>query len=367
MKNILLLIDSLGSGGAQNQITMLAVNLVKKGYSVTLVVYFKNDFFKKRVEEGDVNLVFIPKKGKAGINVIRGLIKTIKENNIGLLISFLHTPNFYGAVSKLILRSKIILITSYRSKTDISKLSFIDLSRLKWINNISNLIITNSIHEKERWIDKYPYLRKKMYTIYNGVSKAKFSYLPDVERNNTLLVVGSVGPAKNGLVIIKALKYLVDKGCKINVLWIGRKVFTLEHRKRYLEKMQQQIDVNNLSDFWTWKEPIPNIEKCYQSNKAMILASEVEGLPNVVCEAQSCGMPCIVSDTLDHPLLITEGVNGYLFDPKDHISLAIAIEKLYSLSPEEENEMRKNSFASANEKFSENKYISSFINLIEND
>ena len=43
---ILVVIDSLGSGGAQRQKINLAIGFSKKGYDVDIFTYYKNEFFK---------------------------------------------------------------------------------------------------------------------------------------------------------------------------------------------------------------------------------------------------------------------------------------------------------------------------------
>ena len=42
---ILCCIDSLGSGGAQNQATLLGCKLKDEGFQVEFFTYFENDFF----------------------------------------------------------------------------------------------------------------------------------------------------------------------------------------------------------------------------------------------------------------------------------------------------------------------------------
>ena len=60
MKKILCLIDGLGSGGAERQMTGLAVMLKEKGYSVDLVAYHKEkDFYVSLARKGGVEPVFL--------------------------------------------------------------------------------------------------------------------------------------------------------------------------------------------------------------------------------------------------------------------------------------------------------------------
>ena len=73
---------------------------------------------------------------------------------------------------------------------------------------------------------------------------------------------------------------------------------------------------------------VDNIEEYFQAADFFILPSVNEGMPNVVLEAMSSGLPCVatrISGSLD---LIQEGVNGYFFTANDADSLSAALNKL---------------------------------------
>src|SRR5690606_10557075 len=55
------------------------------------------------------------------------------------------------------------------------------------------------------------------------------------------------------------------------------------------------------------------------------LFSHYEGFPNTICEAMSMKKPLIVSAVSDVPIMIEEGVNGFLCQPNDIKSITNAI------------------------------------------
>ena len=60
MKSILCLIDGLGSGGAERQMTGLSVMLKQKGYHVDLVAYHEEkDFYVSLAKQGGIEPVFL--------------------------------------------------------------------------------------------------------------------------------------------------------------------------------------------------------------------------------------------------------------------------------------------------------------------
>ena len=365
MKKLLLVIDNLGSGGAQNQLSLLAVELKNQGYTVDVFTYFEEDFFIDRLRKAGISIHHVKKKGKIGIKVIYKLSRLINVKQYHTIISFLDTPNLYAALARIVSpRSKLII--SYRSKTSFSETSFYARLAKGFANRQADAIISNSYHERATWIEKYPYLDSKWRVIYNAVDSEKFFPSQIDNRKKHYLVVGSVGPWKNGILIIKALAKLKENGIKINIRWVGKKNRALKHRNEYINQMESLIEKHKLNNQWKWVSPTQKIEEEYKSCKALILASKVEGLPNVVCEALSCATPCIVSNVLDHPLIIENYTNGLLFDPNNHMSLTNALSYMENLSTQEKSQMSLHAKSSSKKLFSSKVFRDAFIQVIEN-
>lgn len=363
-KKILLIIDNLGSGGAQNQLTLLAVGLKKKGIEVSVFYYYPQDFFLDRLLKEGIQTYYVEKKSKFGFKVILELLFFVKRENITHIISFLPTPNFYSIVVKLLTRNKQKHIISYRSSTNFLTIKPVQLWINKWVNKKSDFIVFNSQHERKNWISKMPAIQNKSLTIYNAINFNQYVPKGKKELNLKLLCVGSIGPDKNGLCVIDGLKkYLLKNKRKISLTWVGQKILNVPTRKIYLDAMYQKIDEIGLHDSWTWVKPLKDLSNIYFEHDALVLASKTEGLPNVACEALACGLPIIISDVLDHPILCDNENNGFLFDPNNPDSLCEAIEKFYDLDIITYLNMSSNASAFALKTFSHEDYVNSFENL----
>jgi glycosyltransferase involved in cell wall biosynthesis len=66
-------------------------------------------------------------------------------------------------------------------------------------------------------------------------------------------------------------------------------------------------------DLFSLRNFSPDISLYYQSVDALILSSLKEGLPNVVLEAMSCGLPCVAARASGSRELIMEGETGYTY------------------------------------------------------
>ncbi len=85
-----------------------------------------------------------------------------------------------------------------------------------------------------------------------------------------------------------------------------------------------------------WRGPCsqPEVLAAYRQAQVFVLASKIapdgdrDGLPNVLVEAQSQGLPCVATALSGIPELIEDGVSGLLVRPGKPALLAAAIESL---------------------------------------
>jgi glycosyltransferase involved in cell wall biosynthesis len=78
----------------------------------------------------------------------------------------------------------------------------------------------------------------------------------------------------------------------------------------------------------------------------------------------ACGRPVLVSDVLDHPSLVKDGVNGFLFDWRDPAELARKIKAFSDLSGEERRRMGAMGRDFAEKNLSLGRYISDFEEIL---
>ena len=85
----------------------------------------------------------------------------------------------------------------------------------------------------------------------------------------------------------------------------------------------------------------------------------------MICEAMASGLPVACSNVCDNGRYVEDGVNGFLFNPKVPDSIAESIEKLIGLDVDRYNTFCRMSRQYAEERFSYNTFVNSYIKLIE--
>lgn len=332
---ILCVIDSLGSGGAQRQMVNLACGLKSKGHDVEMLVYFPElRFFRE-----DVNAARIPvhevHKGKGfSFKVLGKLINLMRTDKYEAVISFLHTPNIYLELARMIARPRLRLIVSERS-TYISESDSFMQKMTRYLHVWADAVVANSsTHAK--WLRNHSWLLHKTHVIYNGYP---LSEIIGQERHEAgsqspaFLIVGRINAGKNGVRLLEALVLFHQRnGYTPSVSWAGRQESDSKSLKVRAEMDRLLNDNPQVSTHWQWLGERKDIPQLMANCDALIHVSLFEGLPNVVCEAFIAGRPVIASNVCDHPLLVEDGIRGVLCDPLSPESICAAIEQFTAMS-----------------------------------
>jgi len=338
---ILCVIDNLGSGGAQRQMVNLACALSKRSHHIEFFVYYLMICFRPIFEQAGIPVHLLQNVSRFSVAPIVVLRRLIRQRHFDVILAFLDTPNFYAEISCVGLR-KTKLVVSKRSMYPLGTLP-LNLLRLEECHRLADAITVNSHHQRERMIQDFPWMSTKISTIYNGIDLERFA--PDQTREDraneslSLIAIGTIVGNKNMLGLAKALTINRDRyNLKPIVRWVGKRDNSEVGRKAFTE-ISDYLDRNFLKEHWEWLGERSDVPELLRQHDALIHPSFYEGLPNVVCEALSCGLPVLASNVCDHPCLVEDGVSGLLFDPHSPESIAIAIDKFYRASNEKKHGM----------------------------
>ncbi len=179
----------------------------------------------------------------------------------------------------------------------------------KMLQNIAfkraNLIIPVSKDTEDYFKKTSNLLDKKTVIIPPGVSKtfrpldkAALREKYKIKEKHVLVYVGRIDPEKNVDLIAENLK-----GEDICLLIAG--TGSEQHKIEALAKQYENIR-------YLGKVPNENLAEIYNLGDALVMLSEYEGMPTVVLESLTCGVPVISTDVGDVSKAVKDGVTGYI-------------------------------------------------------
>lgn len=140
--------------------------------------------------------------------------------------------------------------------------------------------------------------------------------------------VGRLTPAKGQHLLMEALALLKGRG-------INHVRLTLGGNGPDEASLKQHAQALGVSDWVRFAGPLNQheVRELYARSDAFVLPSFAEGIPVVLMEAMSFGLPCLSTRTAGIPELIEDGVSGFLVAPSDVEGLAERMGQL-AIQPE---------------------------------
>lgn len=324
--HLLLIIDSLGSGGAQRQMVTLASGLAARGHHVEIFTYFDEDHFAHVAQQAGVILHVHPKPSRYSLKPLHILRKLLKSGKFDCALAFLETPCVYAELARIGIAGTPLVV---------SERSCYSRATMGWrgritqeLHRLASWITVNSFQQQRVMAQMFPWMASRITVIWNGVDLDHFERQPlPVPRANVLRVqvLASVARNKNPLGLAKAIVLCREKhGLRVDVNWAGTPTVSEEGDVAKQEADAFLLSAEAMSQ-WHWAGEIKDVRPLLAGCDVMVHPSFAEGLPNAICEALSCGRPVLASDIGDHAALVDGGANGRLFDPGDPASIADAL------------------------------------------
>jgi len=325
-KKIFILINTLGTGGAERVVSLLIHNW-KGRYDITLVLL--TDLIEYDLPK-NISIVCLNQPFRAN-----GFLTTIKlpllawryknlcrKNNADVSLSFLKRPNYINCLSKLYGNKAKIIISerSYFSEflktlSPLQKKLSIFLTTKLYPH--ADLIITNSQLIKID-LEKNFNIHSQYRVIHNPMNLALMNRLSKVEvdfpfdSSFNFINVGAFRKEKNQETLIEAFNKI--KHLNVRLFFLGHR-FLKEHLKAKVKEMQLESQIIFLG-FDT------NPFKYFSKSDCFVLSSDFEGFPNALVEAMACGLPVISTDCRSGPREILAPLTNPEVNIKYHIEIA---------------------------------------------
>lgn len=312
MSNIAFLIGSINhSGGTERVTTLIANELAKGNYDVSILSLWNGDqsFF---VLDSKINVISLfPQQISMRKNFFSAVSKIRQfciNNKIDTLIVVDSISCVFTVPALLGLNIKHICWEHFNLKVNLGS-KFRDLGRwmaAKWCDKI----VTLTERDKSFWDEKFGLAStNKVIAIANPSPFPLQDNVPSLEYKN-ILCVGRLTYQKGFDLLIPAWAKIADTlvGWKITIVGTGED-------EEMLKRMAIDYKVDQSIDFVGQQK---NMDQFYRKASFFCMSSRFEGLPMVLLEAQSYGLPIVAFDCDTGPAEVIENnKNGFLTKKED--------------------------------------------------
>lgn len=360
MKRITCFITSLSSGGAEHQIALLSGFLAERGYDVTLTTF---GLIKDHYQVDERVKRYRIKHNGRGWSKLMAVFYYFLTVKTDCVISFGSRENFLCLIP-LLFRRKIKMLAGERCAT---KADFFWIKpNYNWLYKRASYVVPNNYTQQKEIAEKWPKIlyKTKAITNFTDVNQYEFAAMP----HNSSIQIGifcRFSKQKNYHRFARVVAVLkAQSNVKFEVHWYGNK-----HKENQLSP--QYIEMDGLRRMYHLEECLflhdhtKDVSKKLKSFDALCLPSLWEGFSNSISEYICTGRPVLCSDVADNNVMVHDGENGYLFDPENEDNIVETFMKFFSLSDAERDEMGKKSRSIAESLFDKDKFVESYIKLIE--
>ncbi len=325
MLNVMHIRDSSGIFGAERVILTLGKHINRELFNFKLLCMRRQDGRSERLiskaKQIGIQVVPVDVKGRMDFNAVFNIRKAFKENFVTVFHSHDFKSNFYGLIASMNLGIKKVA-TAHGSTRD----SFLQQFYLYWDEKVTykffDRIIAVSEDLRTRMEKKNDEsMKRRIKVIQNGLD---FGLLENdlseteseeplnlPERNRIFAVIGRLYPDKGHRFFLEAFSNVYRYFPYTTGLIVGDGPIPVKGM------INEQIKRLNLEESVFLCGVRSDMNFIYASIDFLVIPSLTEGIPYVLLEAMASKIPVLATAVGDIPLIIDNGVNGYLVPPGD--------------------------------------------------
>jgi glycosyltransferase involved in cell wall biosynthesis len=350
-KNIIFVVTSMGRGGAERVISILANHYQFKGYEVSIVMLWHNNVcyeLNPSVKVVDMSNDVIKPIRRVPYLVFK-LRKYIKKINPYTVVSFVAQNNLIAGMACKGLNCRFI--PSERIDPSAVKRNIILKKLLKTIYATSTITVLQTDRARKYFPEV---VQRNSIVIVNPIDINTYA----IEQSKPRIVsAGRLVKQKNQIMLVKAFKQIHDKYPEYSL--------TIYGEGELREEIEEQIIKLDLKEAVDLPGNLTNVHDEMKDAYMFVLSSDYEGLSNSLLEAMMMGLPCISTDCSGSDEVIIDRYNGILVPRGNQEQLSEAM-KLLIDDKELTKKIGRNAMTSS-EKFSTKNVINKWDKIIIGD
>jgi glycosyltransferase involved in cell wall biosynthesis len=334
-RGLLLVVNSLGVGGAEKQVVTLLNHLDTRRFRLHLAYIKRDERLLPQLDSSRLDEVLCCDV-RSGIERegVRRLRRLIRDRSIDAVVCTNMYSTLYGTLATFGLRPRPKLVAVLHTTTLSTYGEKIRLPLYRRIFRRCDLMIYVCSNQRDHW-HKRDLTSRRDAVVHNGIDVQHFSQRPDTQRTLQLraslgfgpqeYVVGlcsALRPEKAHGDILRAIASLRDRGTRVAAMFIGD-----GPERAVIESMVDELELRDRVRITGIQQDVrPFIASC----DVMTLVSRGETFSLAALESMALGKPLVMSDTGGASEQVVHGQNGFLFEPGDIETLATHLASLTS-------------------------------------
>ncbi len=354
-KRVLHIRDSGGMFGGERVILTLGRNMDREVFECSLVCMDRGDGrcgpLMEAAERSGIRVDSVRVRGRIDLKAIRFLRRFIRENEIDLIHTHDFKSDFYGVLATRGMQVRRVATAHGSTRDSFVKRLYLSFNE-KLVYPCFDTIIAVSEDLQPR-LEGGRLKPEKIRVIQNGLDIGVLDvcgggFEPPLPRpgnrdHRVFAVIGRLYPDKGHAFFLHAFETLSHEFPDITGLIVG------DGPER--ERIQSSIHALGIEERVFCCGVRKNMRLVYDSIDYLVIPSLTEGLPYVMLEAMACGIPVLATAVGDIPLLISDGLTGYLVNPGNVTGLTRRMRDLI-VRPEAAKAMAQEGRRLVNERFS---------------
>ena len=333
--DVLFLIRSLHLGGAERQLTLLAMAMHAAGHRVRVATFYDGGPFESDLHQAGVPVLNLHKSGRWDVlPFFWRLVRLLRQENPKIVHGYLPMSNvllwlarYFAPACKLVWGVRV---------SDFDPGQYGWMGRLEgrletWLARFPDLIICNS-WKGLSLVRQRGFPESRTACVPNGIDTERFRPDPSAgarmraqwgiaAEGFVLGLVGRLDPVKNHPGFIAAAAHLAAEFADLHFVCVG------PGPDAYRQRLQALSEAAGLSGRMTFPGGCRDMPAAYNALDVFVSASLSEGSPNVLGEAMACGVRAITTDVGDAAWLMAD--YGEVVPPGDEEALYLAMRQAY--------------------------------------
>lgn len=334
-KKITYLTTGLTLGGAEIQLTRIAIGMQQRGWETDVVSMLPPVDLMDELQEAGVTVSSLDMSPIPNPLAILKLGRKLRRHGTVILHSHMAKANLLGRIAGRVAGVPVQISTAH---------NIVEGGRwLELAYRLTDRLADVTTNVSHRAIDRYVSIKavspSRAMLMYNGLDTTRFGrdeQIRDIYRDKLdlgdrfcWLAVGRLAPGKDYPNMLRAFRQVVDAEPGMRLLIVGRGPMKAEI-EQLVEKFGLSSDVSLLGER-------KDVAALMCAADGYLMSSAWEGAPMVLLEASASGLPVVATDAGGNAELVRNDETGIIVEPADDTALAQAMTRIAGMS---ENDRR---------------------------